>query len=155
MGAKAEAERRRFVGDGGQVGGIEVLPFGFLVLVVGMLLVINAWTVVDAKSATVGAAQAATRTLVEGNGLDGEAERSARRAIESHGRDGSRVSIETLPGRGFGRCHRVGVRVNYEVPLIRVPLVGSFGNGVVVASSHYELVDPFRAGLAGAVDCAL
>jgi hypothetical protein len=31
--------------DRGQVGGIEVLPFGLLVFVVGTLLVANAWAV--------------------------------------------------------------------------------------------------------------
>jgi hypothetical protein len=32
--------------DSGQVGGIEALPFGLLVFVVGALLVANAWAVV-------------------------------------------------------------------------------------------------------------
>ena len=32
--------------DRGQVGGIEALPFGLLVFVVGALLVANAWAVV-------------------------------------------------------------------------------------------------------------
>ena len=33
-------------GDAGQVGGIEALPFGLLVFVVGTLLIANAWAVV-------------------------------------------------------------------------------------------------------------
>lgn len=116
-------------GEEGQVGGAEVLPFGFLVMVVGMLLVINAWSIVDAKSATVGAAQSATRTLVEGSGVDGSMKDAARSAMAAQGRDAARVGVEAVVGEGFGRCHRVGVRVTYDVALIKVPLVGSFGRG--------------------------
>ena len=53
-------------GDAGQVGGIEALPFGLLVFVVGSLLIANAWAVVDAKFATDAAARQAVRTFVEG-----------------------------------------------------------------------------------------
>ena len=64
---------RRCRGDAGQVGGIEALPFGLLVFVVGALLIANAWAVVDAKFATDAAARQAVRTFVEG---DEEADRS-------------------------------------------------------------------------------
>ena len=52
-------------GDAGQVGGIEALPFGLLIFVVGSLLIANAWAVVDAKFATDAAARQAVRTFVE------------------------------------------------------------------------------------------
>ena len=39
--------------DRGQVGGIEALPFGLLVFVVGALLVANTWAVVDASVSLV------------------------------------------------------------------------------------------------------
>ena len=42
---------RRCAGDAGQVGGIEALPFGLLIFVVGTLLIANAWAVIDAKFA--------------------------------------------------------------------------------------------------------
>ena len=51
--------------DCGQVGGIEVLPFGLLVFIVGTLLVANAWAVVDAKLAVTSAAREAVRSYVE------------------------------------------------------------------------------------------
>ena len=51
--------------DRGQVAGIEVLPFGFLVLVAGTLLVVNAWAVVDAKFAVDAAVREAARAYVE------------------------------------------------------------------------------------------
>ena len=40
---------RRLRGESGQVAGIEVIPFGFLLLVVVTLLVVNAWAVVQTK----------------------------------------------------------------------------------------------------------
>jgi hypothetical protein len=45
--------------DAGMVGGIETLPFGLLVFVVGSLLVAQAWAVVDAKLAVDAAASRA------------------------------------------------------------------------------------------------
>ena len=41
-------------GEDGQVGGIEALVFGLLVLVLGTLVVANAWGVIDAKVAAAG-----------------------------------------------------------------------------------------------------
>ena len=55
----------RLTGDAGQVGGIEVLPFGVLIFVVGTLLITNAWGVVDAEVAADAAAHQAVRTYVE------------------------------------------------------------------------------------------
>ena len=57
--------RRRCADERGAVGGIEVLPLGMLVLVVGTLLVVNAWAVVDAKLAASAAAREAARAYVE------------------------------------------------------------------------------------------
>ena len=56
---------RRGRGEAGQVGGIEAVPFGLLVLVVGVLLLAHAWAVVDAKFVTTSAAREATRAFVE------------------------------------------------------------------------------------------
>ncbi|MGZ4694068.1 MAG: hypothetical protein ACXWA3_10620, partial [Acidimicrobiales bacterium] len=50
--------------DRGQLAGIEVLPFGVLVFVVGALLITNAWAVVDAKIAVDAASREAVRTYV-------------------------------------------------------------------------------------------
>ncbi|MGV3758684.1 MAG: hypothetical protein ACO1PW_03960 [Actinomycetota bacterium] len=48
-------------GDRGQVAGIEAIPFGLLIFVLGGLLLANAWAVVDAKLATDAAAREAVR----------------------------------------------------------------------------------------------
>src|SRR4029079_720569 len=49
----------------GVVGGIEVLPFGFLIFVVGSLVIANAWAVIDARMAADAAARQAARAYVE------------------------------------------------------------------------------------------
>jgi phenylalanyl-tRNA synthetase beta chain len=49
----------RLGGDGGQVAGIEALPFGVLIFVVGALLITNLWAVIDTKIAVDAAAREA------------------------------------------------------------------------------------------------
>ena len=149
------------------VGGIEALPFGLLVFVVGALLVANAWAVVDAKLAVDAAARQATRTYVEaevdGGGVDGrDPERRAvdagLAALASHGRDpgAARVGLSDLQGiwgqTGFSRCARATFTATYEVPALTLPWIGGFGAGIDVTSSHSELVDPYRSGVPGSAE---
>jgi hypothetical protein len=153
-------------GDRGQVGGIEVLPFGLLVFVVGTLLVANAWAVVDAKLAVDAAAREAARHFVEADvpaARDfGDAEAAARRAgyeaLVAHGREEARSSIE-LTGlespdgqAGFTRCARATFTATYDVPVLRLPWIGGFGSGLDVTSRHSELIDPYRDGVPGSAE---
>jgi hypothetical protein len=144
---------RRCRGEAGQVGGIEALPFGLLIFVVGSLLIANAWAVVDAKFATDAAARQAARTFVEGDD-----ELVARRdavvaglaAIEGHGRDPARASVEPVGDASLARCARVTFEAEYEVPALSLPFIGGYGSAPFrVRSTHSELVDPFRSGLVG------
>ncbi len=145
-------------GDRGQVGGIEALPFGILVFVVGALLVANAWAVVDAKLAVDAAARQATRHYVESDGAEQAAVEAGLAALEAHGRDpvDATVGISALDGagaqQGFSRCARVTFTATYEVPALSIPWIGGFGNGIDVSSSHSELVDPYRSGLPGSAE---
>ena len=164
----------RLSGDEGQVGGVEALPFGVLIFVVGTLLIANCWAVVDAKLATDAAAREAARAYVEtavaAGGADGAggsadaagdvsagAERAAveagRAAFAAYGRDASRarVWLSSLSGGsgGFARCARATFSASYEVPALSVPFVGGFGSGIDVRSRHSELVDPYRDGVPG------
>ncbi len=145
--------KRRLRGDGGQVGGIEAIPFGLLIFVIGSLLIVNAWGVVDAKFATDAAARQAGRTFVEGEGLDGAlraAQGAALATISGHGRDPSRATVDTVGSFAFERCARVTFEVTYEVPTISLPFIGGYGAGPFrVSSSHTELVDPYRNGVPG------
>jgi hypothetical protein len=131
-------------------GGIEGLAFGFAIFVLGTLVVANAWAVVDAKTAAVGAAREATRAFVEApESSDApmrHAVRAAHEAMVGMGRDPERVSVvpEVVERR---RCGRVTLRVEYAVPLLTVPVVGRYGRGFVAQGRHTELVEPFRSGL--------
>jgi hypothetical protein len=139
----------RWRNERGQIGGFEVLPFGLLLFVSAMLVVTNAWAVIDSKLAASSAAREATRAYVE---ADDEAEandalqRRAHEALAAYGRDGDRVEI-AIDSEPFGRCARVTVEVRYRVPALTVPFIGGFGSGVVARSQHSEIVDPYRSGL--------
>lgn len=144
-------------GDRGQVGGIEVLPFGFLVFVAATLLIANVWGVVDAKFAVSAAAREATRAYVEADSADQAAATSQQRGHETlaaFGRADGRASVgQPVLAEPFGRCTRVTIVVSYSVPVIAVPFIGGLGNIAPVTSSHTAIVDPFRDGLHGEANC--
>ena len=148
---------RRGHGDRGQVGGIEVLPFGFLLFVSITLFLVNVWGVVDAKLAVTSASREAARAFVEaatvGEGL-AAAEFRAQEALTAYGRNGERATIESprFPA-GFVRCARVTVSVRYEVPALTIPFIGGLGGITTVQSTSTEVIDPFRDGLAGEAAC--
>lgn len=152
---------RRSGGERGQVAGIEVLPFGLLVFVAGTLLITNIWAVVDAKFATDAAAREAARWVVERAGTDSAtpealhigAEELAGRTLADHGRSGGATVTVGPPGATFQRCERITVTVAVQVPALRIPFVGGFGDGFDVVATHSELVDPTRTGLGGRASC--
>ena len=154
--------RPRLLGPGrgderGQVGGIEALAFGGLVCVFGTLLVVNAWAVVDAKSATAAAAREAARTFVEAvpaEDADLQARAAGLAALEGFGRRPTDAVVRRVEGTGR-RCARVVYEAASAVPLVQVPVIGSFGRGFRVSSRHSEVVDPYRSGVGGgAATCA-
>jgi hypothetical protein len=145
---------RRGRGDAGQVGGIEAVPFGLLVLLVGILLVAHTWAVVDAKFLTTAAAREATRAYVEApTAADGiaDARRSATDAVASSGRVLDDL-VRRSPGADFARCAPARFEAEVVVPAFGVPWRGD-RPVVRVRSAHEELVDPFRDGLPGSADC--
>jgi hypothetical protein len=148
----------RLRGDAGQVGGMEVLPFGLLIFVVGGLLVANAWGVVDAKLAVVSAAREAVRSYVEAPDAEvaaGEAIEDARSVVAGHGRNPDRVAVEVRHDgdQPYGRCVRATVTVTYEVPALVLPFIGGYGDAFEVQASQSEIVDPYRSGLPGSARC--
>ena len=81
---------QRLRGDQGQVGGIEVIPFGILTFVIAMLVIANAWGVVDARLSTTSAAREAVRTFVEAPDEETallRAESAATQTFSGHGLD--------------------------------------------------------------------
>jgi len=150
---------QRCRGEAGQVGGIEALPFGLLIFVVGSLLIANAWAVVDAKFATDAAARQAVRTFVEGTDEDvarSDAIAAGLEAIEGHGRDPARASVAPVGTASLARCDRVTFEAEYEIPAVALPFIGGFGRAPFqVRSEHSELVDPFRSGVPGTAEACL
>jgi hypothetical protein len=145
------------VGDGGQIAGLEALPFGLLVFVVGALLAANAWAVIDAKVAVTAAAREAARSYVEADDLvsaAAAADRAGRDTIQGYGRDPRRLALSVDPPGVFGRCIAIRVTARYPVPAVTVPWIGGFGRGFVVEAEHGEVVDPFRDGVGGVAACA-
>lgn len=133
----------------GFVAGGEVLPFGVLIFVFGTLLLVNAWSVIDAKFAVASASREAARTYAESDGtLEGEAAaRSvATETIEAYGYDGEELEL-SQPTGAFVRCGTVTYSASYPVPAIRIPLIGGFGSGFTVTSSHSTRIDQLRTGL--------
>jgi hypothetical protein len=135
----------------GFVGGLEALPFGFLVFVAGTLLLVNAWAVFDCHLAASASAREAVRAYVESAGSETDAlqasEAAAVEALEGHGKQVERMSI-AWSGARLARCQPVTVTVTYAVPLVVVPWIGAFGRGVLSTSArHREVVDPYRRGL--------
>ncbi len=133
---------------------MEALPFGLLVFVVGSLLVANAWAVVDAKFATDAAAREAARRYVEATDPDtatAEALEAARGALDGRGR--RHGSVAPVGDVALTRCRPATFEAVVVVPALSLPWIGGFGDGFEVRSRHTEVVDPFRAGLAGPVRC--
>jgi hypothetical protein len=147
--------RLRFDDDRGQAAGIEVLPFGFLMFVVGALLLANAWAVVDAKLSASSAAREAARTAVEapdgGTALI-DAEDAALMALAGQGRDVD-AEIDLRTDGPWGRCNLVTAEVHLTVPAISLPFIGGFGPDFEVGAQHSEIVDPYRSGLPGEASC--
>ena len=143
----------RWRDEAGFVGGFEALPFGFLVFVVGTLLLVNGWAVVDGNLAASAAAREAVRAYVETNDV-ASAERAATEALEGHGKDVGEAELRWL-ARTDDRCEPVTVEIAYRVPGIALPWVGGLGT-ITTRASHTELVDPWRSGLAvtGEPPCA-
>jgi hypothetical protein len=143
--------------DRGQVAGLESIPFGILLFVVGALLIANAWAVIDVKMAVASAAREAARSYVEAPDHDqgrANAESAAREALAAHHRDAAQAVVEgPSDPSAFTRCNRVTFTVSYPVPAITLPFIGGFGTGFIVKASHSELVDPFRDDVPGEALC--
>ena len=138
------------------MGGLEVLPFGILIFVVGSLLVANAWAIIDAKLATNTAAREAARSYVEATsaatGADA-ATRAAEETIANYGRNPDRLGLELEQDGRFARCTRVTFVASYEIPAISLPFGIGFGGPVEVRTRHSEIIDPLRSGLPAEGSC--
>src|SRR2546423_9148630 len=95
--------------DRGQIAGIEAVPFGILLFVVGSLLIANAWAVIDVKMAVTSAAREAARTYVESadhSTGSANADRAARDVIAAHKRNTQLALVDgPTDESAFARCN--------------------------------------------------
>lgn len=135
----------------GQIGGVEMLPFGFLIFACGVLLVANAWAVVDARLVVEAAAREAVRAYVEAPNADQAstlAKEAADETLRGHHRDPAKAEITPSADTTFARCHTATYTVAYHVPVVILPWVhGLNASGFTAKATHSELVDPYRSGL--------
>lgn len=150
------SRRRGLAGDEGFAGGMDAVVVGMLVFVVALLVVANAWAVIDAKLAAEAAAREATRAYVESNHAEQAwpaAVAAAQRTIAGHGRDHRRTSVRPGAELALARCARVHIEVRHPVVLFPLSVLGRRGTVVAVVGSHVERVDAHRSGLAGQSPC--
>lgn len=147
--------------EDGVVAGAEALAFGVLIFVIGTLIVVNAWAVVDTKMAASAAAREAARLVVESPDLSyaelqGRAQAVAQATVHGHGKELAQLGTVSF---GLGtdgrltRCERITVRVPISLPTVELPLVSGFGGSFQLTGTHTEIVDPFRSGLRPERDC--
>lgn len=137
------------------MAGMEALPFGVLVLIGGMLLVLNTWTVVDARAGVDAAARDYLRAYTaSASPADGHrsGERAATSTLEGHGRTTDSLTIDP-PLERFGPCTLATVTVRVVIPAVRIPFVGIISE-TTISSTQSELVQPYST-MAPGVDTSL
>jgi len=139
--------RRRLREQRGATAGMEVIPFGFLIFVLGAVMMINSWTVIDSWMAVSAAAREGARTYVESDPVTAwpDAQRAVQNVMDDYGR-GTRALPATRSSDDYRRCEVVTITASYEIALINAPFIGSFGSFTTIDSSHTERIDPFRSG---------
>ena len=134
--------------DRGFVAGAEMLLFGVFAFVMGSLLIINVWNVVDSTLAVSAAAREGARTFTEGDPSTAWAESQSRMSevMDEFNRSDRAVAPTVSTPSGFERCAVVTVTAQYDVALVRIPLFGQFGTLTRVEASHSSRIDGYRSG---------
>jgi hypothetical protein len=138
--------------ESGQAGA-EILFFACVVFTALTLIIVNTWATVDAKFMVTAAAREATRAYVESEGPSSarsDAQAASARVVASYSAHVDRAQAIEITGR-FARCQRVTIRASYKLPALQIPLFGVSIGSRVVSSTHSEIVDPYRSGLADGV----
>lgn len=145
--------------ESGQVGGLEAVAFGMLVLVMGVLIVSNAWGVIDARTAASEAAREAARTFATApvrndQQADTLARQAASATLQELGWQPVGASIRRTEGT-FARCDVVTYEVDVSVPVFHLGWLQSGPSVFHARATHTERVDPYRSGVPGSgpADC--
>ena len=145
---RCRAVIRRSGAESGQAAGIESIPFGILVFVGGVLLVINLWSVVDTRASLDSAARDYLRAYTAAP------DRATARIV---GRAAARASLSSRSGRPsavrigapterFGPCRPATVRLELTIDAIHAPFIGTLGTAIV-STTQTELVEPYGVAL--------
>jgi hypothetical protein len=134
--------------DRGVVAGSDMLIFGVLAFVIGSLLIVNVWTVIDASLAVSAAAREGTRTYVEADPATAWPEARARMmdVMADYGRDDRAVPPSPPAIAKYERCAVVTITAEYDVALVSLPIFGNFGSLTRIDASHSERIDAYRSG---------
>lgn len=156
---RASSSRRLGAEDGFVAGG-EALALGVVVFVVGTLLVLSGWRLVDGKLAVETAAREAARAVVEAPVdvlLDpvagpGAADAIARSTMVAHrGPDDVAAATWRFVGTqvtgATARCAPITATVTIQVDTVRLPLIGGGMGTVTLVGEHTERIEPYRSGL--------
>ncbi len=151
----------------GFVAGAEALALGVVVFVMGTLLVLSAWRLVDGQLAVETAAREAARAVVEApvevlvDPVEGHrvADTAARAVMVAHrGPDDAPAAtwgfVSTSVSGAAARCAPVTARVTVTVDTVRLPLLGGGFGTVSLTGAHTERIEPYRSGLpVGSMQC--
>ncbi|MCB9387486.1 MAG: hypothetical protein H6517_06630 [Microthrixaceae bacterium] len=129
------------------VAGAEALAVGTLIVLAGLILVVNAWAVVDTRTALESAAREYLRVYTESED-PASAATAGRRAVDDVLEDRpamlERLLLEAPQPERFGPCEAAAVRLTSRVPAIHVPLTGARWGEHTVTVSAVELIDAHR-----------
>ena len=138
--------------EDGFVAGAESLVFGVLIFVLGTIMVLNAWSALDARFAAAAAAREAVRAVVDAPhdaDLVQVADSAAEIAFAGHGRDPDDLEVVWVgdpAGPQRARCGEVRFRVETAVDVVLLPRWNS-PPSFRVSALHAELIESYRAGI--------
>lgn len=122
------------------LGLILVMPLVWTLSVLADLHRAALATTAAAREAGFDAARAATPAEAERR-----LEAAVATALANHGLEPGRADVSWTPSR-LERGGAIEVRVAYDVPVARVPFLGSVpGPSVAVSASHVSRIDPYRS----------
>ncbi len=134
------------------VGGAEALALATVVVLAGMILILNAWAVVENRMAIEGASREYLRAYTEADD-PATAATDARRAATAVLADRpallERLVIDPPPPELFGPCAPAGVTLSARVPSIHIPAIGTQWGEHTVSVSAVELIDAHQEMTSG------
>ena len=127
--------------------GGEALAFGTLVLLVGALVLVNVWSVIETRTAVDAAAREYLRTYTRAEDRAAAlaaGERATRVTLFARGTPLRDLRISAPTAEQFGPCGRAEVTLTATVPAARLPLLGEL-SATAVRVTHAELIGAHHA----------